>query len=95
MRLKRTLGTFVVVGAAAGGLGLLIGHATSYDTNASLAWCLYGGGMVLWLIAVPRDEPRRYHEDRRPWGIRGTSAMLLSLALGALLIGVGVLVQFR
>jgi hypothetical protein len=95
MRLKRSVGTFVVVGAAATAIGLLIGHTTSYDTSASLAWSLYGGGMVVWLLAIPRDEPRPFHEDRRPWGIEGTAAMLLSLALGALLIGLGVLVQLR
>jgi hypothetical protein len=86
---------FIVVSGVASGLGVLIGAESKYATSASLAWCFYGGGMIMLLLAIPREEPRQHDQERALFGLRETAATALSLALGALLIAAGVVIQIR
>jgi uncharacterized membrane protein len=92
---KRVVARFILVAAAGIGLGLLIGHATSSDGSTALAWGLFGGGVTLLLLALPRDEPRSHTEERRRFTIKGAATTLLSLALAALLVALGVVLQLR
>jgi hypothetical protein len=64
-------------------------------SSTSLAWCLYGAGMIMVLVAIPRSEPRQYDQERQRSGLRETVGTALSLALGVLLIAVGIVIQTR
>jgi len=76
-------------------LGVLIGHESKHATSESLAWCLYGGGMIMLMLAIPRSEPRQHDQERPRSGLREAAATVLSLVLGASLIAVGVIIQTR
>lgn len=89
------IATFIAVAAIAIGSGFLIGRESRYATGASLAWCLYGGGMIMLLLAIPREEPRQHDQERSLFGLREAAGTVFALVLGALLIAVGVIIQTR
>jgi hypothetical protein len=50
---------------------------------------------VLFLLAMPRAEPREYQVELESSGLKQTAATILTLIFACSLVALGVLVQIR